>query len=270
MSDEQIAANTIASGRIVEALWGAHRDPDRALDGAQDMVSKSATNALKDFCNSISAVECAKDPDLRRLARFATDVRASITLRELIAILTPFERWSERSLRDDEFLVSNVDQAASQLQRSLPIAALLDCLRSSFNVGAIFRAAECVGAQHIALSGYTAPPTSLGAGRAAMGTNTIVPWSAHARFADAASALRADNYALIALETSAKATDLYQMRWPERCAFVLGNERFGLGREALAGVDVICRIPMYGLKNSLNVASAFAIAAFERARAYAV
>jgi tRNA G18 (ribose-2'-O)-methylase SpoU len=100
-----------------------------------------------------------------------------------------------------------------------------------------------------------------------MGAQALVPWQAYARLGEAARDLRQSGFRLVALETASDAVDLYQMQWPEKCALLVGNERFGLGAEALREADAVCRIPMLGQKNSLNVASALAIAAFERRRA---
>ena len=53
-----------------------------------------------------------------------------------------------------------------------------------------------------------------------------------------------------------------------RATFAIGNERFGVESDTLAAVDAICRIPVRGSKNSMNVGVAFGIAAFEWLRQY--
>ena len=56
---------------------------------------------------------------------------------------------------------------------------------------------------------------------------------------------------------------IYDFTFPEKFTLILGNEEYGLSDEWLNQCDQIVTIPMWGFKNSLNVASAYAIAAYE-------
>ena len=53
-------------------------------------------------------------------------------------------------------------------------------------------------------------------------------------------------------------------------ALVLGNEALGIDREVLAVCDELIEIPVFGYKNSLNVASACAVVLFEILRGWQV
>ena len=53
------------------------------------------------------------------------------------------------------------------------------------------------------------------------------------------------------------------MSYLKKCALILGNERFGLEESTLALCDQVFKIPQMGVKNSLNVSAAFAIAAYQ-------
>ncbi len=66
---------------------------------------------------------------------------------------------------------------------------------------------------------------------------------------------------LIALETDPLAPSVFDFAFPPSFTLLLGNEEYGLSDAALSARDHIVCIPLYGYKNSLNVASAFAIAA---------
>ncbi|MEK6627611.1 MAG: TrmH family RNA methyltransferase, partial [Bdellovibrionota bacterium] len=73
-----------------------------------------------------------------------------------------------------------------------------------------------------------------------------------------------NNYYVTALETSAKALDIsYPFAEKKPVAFVVGNERFGLEKDQLELCDEVRRIPVFGIKNSLNAATAAAIAGYE-------
>jgi tRNA G18 (ribose-2'-O)-methylase SpoU len=105
--------------------------------------------------------------------------------------------------------------------------------------------------------------------KTAMGTDSLVPWRRVDRAPSVCEELKSEGYRIIALETEARAISLYELEFDSvPTAFVLGNERFGLDSDTLNSVDSICRIPVRGLKNSMNVGVAFGIAAFEWLRQY--
>ena len=153
----------------------------------------------------------------------------------------------------------------------MPVTVLLDSLRSAFNVGGIFRTAECFGIREILLCGYTATPDQPQVAKAALGTEKRVAWRSGMTTLGEIGHLRDKGIACIAAETVGGACEIDSFEWPFPCALVLGNERFGLPAEVVRACSATVRIPLYGLKNSLNVGSAFAIIAqtlrrqFERA-----
>jgi tRNA G18 (ribose-2'-O)-methylase SpoU len=75
--------------------------------------------------------------------------------------------------------------------------------------------------------------------------------------------LSARSIPLVALETAPEALDLRTFPWPQPVAVVLGHEVLGVDPGILRRADVLLRIPMFGVKNSLNVASAFAVVAYD-------
>jgi tRNA G18 (ribose-2'-O)-methylase SpoU len=150
----------------------------------------------------------------------------------------------------------------------MPLTVVADSLRSAFNLGGLFRTAECFGVREVVLCGYTPLPDQPQAARAALGAEKLVPWRPVENILDAIAGLRASGVPCLALETVADAPDIAEFAWPFPCALVLGNERFGLGAEVIAACDGVVRIPLYGHKNSLNVVTAFAVAAYEIRRRF--
>ncbi len=117
------------------------------------------------------------------------------------------------------------------------------------------------------LCGYTPGPDNPQVAKTSLGADEAVPWSRAADVRDAIDELKKNGAAVYALETADRAESAFtfEPRWP--CALVLGNERFGLDSDVLAMADGVVEIPSFGRKNSLNVVSAFAVAAaFLRAR----
>lgn len=148
----------------------------------------------------------------------------------------------------------------------LPVAVLLDNVRSMYNVGAFFRAADGVGLEKLCLCGITAHPPKKAISKTALGAEETVPWEHDWDAAHMAEGLLGAGFQLAAIETSAQAVDLYewQPRFPVCVAF--GNEVEGLRPELLAMADAHVRIPMMGTKESLNVATAGGVVLYELLR----
>jgi len=209
--------------------------------------------------------------DLQELSWLGEKIKdLDFPLKHFLVLFLPIERKYTRGLRDDEFLVTTADKAPGAVAPTrLPFVVVLDNLRSAFNVGAVFRTAECLGAARLHLCGYTATPAEAQTQRATMGTEAVVPWEAHDDIRVLLAKLREDGVAVIALETVPGGADLLHFRFPPpttRCALVLGNERHGLEAPVLELCTHVVRIPCYGTKNSLNVGVAFGIAAYELVR----
>lgn len=204
------------------------------------------------------------DPRLNRYKEHLTD---QVTLAHFYSCLVPFERASAKALRDDEFLVSGEDLRQPRPQ-ALPFKLIAENIRSAFNVGALFRTAECLGASEIILCGYTPGPDDEKTSRTAMGTSDFISWRRVDRAKSAIEELRREGFRIVALETAEPSTSLHEIRFDGPTAFVVGNERFGLEGETLKLADAVCRIPVKGIKNSMNVGVAFGIAAYEWLRQF--
>lgn len=147
-----------------------------------------------------------------------------------------------------------------------PVAILLDRVRSLYNVGAFFRTADGAGVGKIYLGGYTGLPTQPGAAKTALGAENSVAWERCEDSAILIRGLRESGRQIAVVETSPQAVDLYD--WAPRfpLCLVFGNEVDGVAEEIAALGDVHVRIPMLGLKETLNVAVAGGVVLFELLR----
>lgn len=152
----------------------------------------------------------------------------------------------------------------------LPVAVLLDDVRSMYNVGAFFRAADGVGLEKLCLGGITAHPPKNAISKTALGAEETVPWEHSWDAVDMVNSLRRSGFEIAAIETSSNAVDLYDWtpNFPVCVAF--GNEVQGLRTELLDLADTHVRIPMLGKKNSLNVATAGGVVLYELLRKYRI
>jgi tRNA G18 (ribose-2'-O)-methylase SpoU len=153
-------------------------------------------------------------------------------------------------------------------RRQHPIVLVLDNLRSAYNVGNIYRLAEVAGLARIVTCGYTATPPHPKLMKTARGCDELVT-TTHAESAHAAvAALRDEGFAVIAVETVVGAPDLWAAPPTFPCAFVFGNEALGITSDALAACDSVVRLPVFGSKNSLNVANCAAAVVYNAIRVF--
>jgi len=150
----------------------------------------------------------------------------------------------------------------------LPVAVLLDNIRSLYNVGAFFRTADAAAIEKLYLCGITGKPPRKEISKTALGAEETVPWEHNLDAVDLIRNLREREYEIAAVETSIHAVDLYDWtpRFPVCVAF--GNELAGLQPEISALCDTYVRIPMLGAKHSLNVATAGGVVMYELLRKY--
>ncbi len=144
-----------------------------------------------------------------------------------------------------------------------PIHIVLDNLRSAFNVGAIFRLADTVRAQEVITCGYTAHPPHHKLQQTALGTTDSVPWRWFQDTTEAVHNLKSQGVQVVALETVNGAIPYYEFPYHFPVAIVLGNEALGVSQDALKLCNGIVDIPVFGYKNSLNVATAAAVVLYE-------
>ena len=168
-------------------------------------------------------------------------------------------------------LGASVPQSAAGYEGlRLPAAVLLDNVRSMYNVGAFFRAADGVGLEKVCLCGITAHPPKKAISKTALGAEEVVAWEHDWDAIQMAERMRRRGFEIAAIETSLRAVDLFdwQPRFPVCVAF--GNEVEGLRPELLKIADTHVRIPMLGKKTSLNVATAAGIVLYELLRKFRI
>jgi 23S rRNA (guanosine2251-2'-O)-methyltransferase len=151
---------------------------------------------------------------------------------------------------------------------TLPVALLLDNVRSMYNVGAFFRTADAAAVERLYLAGITSYPPKSGIRKTALGAEESVAWEHDWDPLPVLDALRARGYELAAVETTVHAVDLFD--WAPRfpVCVIFGHEVDGIRTEVSARCDTHVRIPMLGAKHSLNVATAGGVVVYELLRKF--
>ena len=154
-----------------------------------------------------------------------------------------------------------------------PVEALLENARriviledivDHTNVGAIFRSVAGLGADAVLITPRCADPLYRRSVRVSMGTVLQVPWTRLPEWSVATPLLHAAGFQLaaLALTDHAVSLDVFAESPPERLALILGAEGDGLSQHALSAADTVVTIPMLHGVDSLNVASASAVALY--------
>lgn len=145
------------------------------------------------------------------------------------------------------------------------VEVLLDNLRSVYNVGSVFRTSDGAGISRLYLGGYTSTPDHPKLKKTGLGSEVSVPWEHIRNGLDLVNHKKFEGFQIWSLERNPEAVSLFSpglkfMDVP--ILLVIGNEKVGVDPEILKVSDRIVSIPMAGQKRSLNVATAFGIAAY--------
>lgn len=140
----------------------------------------------------------------------------------------------------------------------IPVAVVLDNVRSAQNVGAFFRTGDAFAVERIALCGITAAPPSRDIHKTALGAELTVPWTYYGTTRECLAQLHAEGYQIHAVEQveGAVMLDAFPVAPGVKYALVFGNEVEGVGQEAVDACDGAIEIPQAGTKHSINVSVA--------------
>jgi tRNA G18 (ribose-2'-O)-methylase SpoU len=145
----------------------------------------------------------------------------------------------------------------------MELVVLLDNIRSAYNVGSVFRSCDSAGVDKLILTGYCAIPPNPKLQKTALGSIDNVAWEHHCDAISAIKYLKSQHIQIVCLETAREAQLLFDYHYQSDACLIFGNEEQGNDPRLLALADVVLKIPQYGVKESLNIASAAAVAIYE-------
>jgi tRNA G18 (ribose-2'-O)-methylase SpoU len=164
-------------------------------------------------------------------------------------------------------LTRQLDLESKSLMKpaSFHLEALLDNVRSAWNVGSIFRTADGLGLRHLYLCGITPTPEMDAVKKTSLGAEDAVSWTYSNNALQTGQELKSQGLKLFGLEEDTRSIPIQSVEkiaLNEKVVLVTGNEVTGVDPDLLDLCDEILFIPMRGNKKSFNVAVAFAVAAF--------
>ncbi len=167
-----------------------------------------------------------------------------------------------RKLTHDE--ISKNRKKIDELIHRNPIFTIADNIRSLYNVGSLFRCSDGAMLSKLFLTGYTPHPPRKEIEKTALGATHTVPWEYYRNPLDAVAKLKEEKVKICVLELTTDSKPYYKLeRQDFPLCLVVGNEITGVSKELIEAADMAIEIPMYGHKQSLNVAVAYGIVLYD-------
>lgn len=139
--------------------------------------------------------------------------------------------------------------------KKIPLAVVLDNVRSRHNIGSVFRTGDAFRVKEILLCGITGTPPDTEIHKTALGAEDAVGWRYYESTLDAVKTLKEEGYTIFSIEQAENSISLedIDLSTDKKYAVVLGHEVHGVAQEVIDASDGCIEIPQYGTKHSLNV-----------------
>lgn len=146
------------------------------------------------------------------------------------------------------------------------LSVAVEDVRSLWNVGSIFRTSDGAGFQHVYLCGITGSPPRKEIEKVSLGAEEVISWNYVVNPLEILVPLKKAGVRIVGLEKNDDSVLLteaiYRGELKRPLCLVVGNEVSGVSPQVLSICDLVCHLPMRGMKESLNVAVAYGIAAY--------
>ena len=171
-----------------------------------------------------------------------------------------------RKLSMDELNRKSVEEF--KRSEKTPVIAVLENIRSAYNVGSVFRTADAFLLEAIYITGYTCVPPHKEIKKTALGAEESVDWKHFANASDAIKVLKENGYTVYAIEQAANSLKLQNLQFTndDKIAVIFGNEVTGVEQDTIQQCDGCIEIPQLGMKHSLNIATAAGVVLWEIVR----
>jgi len=152
------------------------------------------------------------------------------------------------------------------------ITILLHNIRSTHNVGSIFRTGDAAGIERIFLTGFSPTPLDRFSrqqkeiAKTALGAEKNIKWEYYKSPLSLISKLKREGFQIVGVEQDPRSSDYRSFSPKKRTLLIFGNEVKGLSAALRSKCDLLIEIPMHGKKESLNVSVAAGIILFQARR----
>jgi tRNA G18 (ribose-2'-O)-methylase SpoU len=172
-----------------------------------------------------------------------------------------------RKLTHAEISSKRIPRDTALSRPRLPIYAVAENVRSLYNVGSLFRTSDGALIEKLYLAGFTPHPPRKEIEKTALGATETVPWEYCKDAGTAIAELKKRKVKICAVELTTESKPYFALTKADfPLCLVFGNEITGISKEIIDEVDMAIEIPMFGAKQSLNVAVAYGIVLFDCVR----
>jgi 23S rRNA (guanosine2251-2'-O)-methyltransferase len=168
-----------------------------------------------------------------------------------------------RKLNNPE--LNRLTTEAYKKAKKLPLALVLDNIRSCNNIGSVFRTSDALLIEKVYLCGITATPPNAEIHKTALDAEKTVEWEYFEKTEDAIAELQSKGYKVYAIEQVENSISLpdYFPAAGEKVAVVFGNEVKGVQQKVVNICNGSIEIPQFGTKHSFNVSVSAGIVLWE-------
>jgi tRNA G18 (ribose-2'-O)-methylase SpoU len=178
---------------------------------------------------------------------------------EIAVMMIEKDSTSDRQLSRAELRGPKPDRVEFTALPRQPITLVLDRVRQSYNIGAIFRLCDAFLVERLVIAGTIVDLRKRKLVQAARGTQRWVPWEHVENAAVAVAAAKSAGARIVAVEQTSAGVAPENLAPVFPVCLVLGSEMAGIAQEIIDMADAAVTIPMLGMANSINVATAAAI-----------
>ena len=166
------------------------------------------------------------------------------------------------------FELTNCSVEQYRNQAKLPVAVLLDNVRSMYNVGSVFRTSDAFLVSELILCGITGVPPHPEISKTALGADESVKWRYETDAVAEVARMKKEGWLVCVLEQAHRSIPLQRFNISPELKYLLvaGNEVEGVNQAIVDMADFILEIPQHGVKHSLNVSVSVGIAMWQMLR----
>ena len=171
-----------------------------------------------------------------------------------------------RKLSMDELNRMSVDEFKQS--EKVPVIVVLENIRSAYNVGSVFRTADAFLLEAVYICGYTCKPPHKEIKKTALGAEDSVTWKHFENASQAIDELKDLGYKVFAVEQAEGSIMLNELNFSteDKVAVIFGNEVTGVEQATIHQCAACIEIPQFGMKHSLNIATAAGVVLWELVR----
>ena len=161
--------------------------------------------------------------------------------------------------------LTNCSVSQYRQMEKLPVAVLLDNVRSMYNVGSVFRTSDAFLIEEVILCGITGRPPHPEITKTALGAEESVKWTYVENAREKVKEMKKEGWLICVLEQAHGSNPLQNFipSSDNRYLLIAGNEVEGVNQEIVDVADMVLEIPQHGVKHSLNVSVSVGIALWQ-------